>query len=75
MLRIAKTESGLVRGIQGSDARTTVFKGIPFAADPVGENRWRAPQPVEPWEGIRDCLRLLGFPARASTPWELITAR
>ena len=56
MLRIAKTESGLVRGIQGSDARTTIFKGIPFAADPVGENRWRAPQPVEPWEGIRDCL-------------------
>ena len=51
MLRIAKTESGLVRGIQGSDARTTIFKGIPFAADPVGENRWRAPQPVEPWEG------------------------
>ncbi|MBR5071005.1 MAG: carboxylesterase family protein [Oscillospiraceae bacterium] len=56
MLRIAKTESGWVRGIQGSDARTTVFKGIPFAADPVGKNRWRAPQPVEPWEGIRDCL-------------------
>ncbi|MBQ8995808.1 MAG: carboxylesterase family protein [Oscillospiraceae bacterium] len=55
MLRIAKTESGLVRGIQGSDVRTTIFKGIPFAADPVGENRWRAPQPVEPWEGIRDC--------------------
>lgn len=56
MLRIAKTESGLVRGIQGSDVRSTVFKGIPFAADPVGENRWRAPQPVEPWEGIRDCI-------------------
>ena len=56
MLRIAKTESGLVRGIQGSDVRTTVFRGIPFAADPVGENRWRAPQPVEPWEGIRDCI-------------------
>ncbi|MBR0451595.1 MAG: carboxylesterase family protein [Oscillospiraceae bacterium] len=56
MLRIAKTESGWVRGIQGSDVRTTVFKGIPFAADPVGENRWRAPQPVEPWEGVRDCL-------------------
>ena len=56
MLRIAKTESGLVRGIQGSDVRTTVFRGIPFAADPVGENRWRAPQPVEPWEGVRDCI-------------------
>ena len=56
MLRVAKTESGWVRGIQGSDVRTTVFKGIPFAADPVGENRWRAPQPVEPWGGVRDCI-------------------
>ena len=57
MLREVKIESGWVRGIQGSDVRSTVFKGIPFAADPVGENRWRAPQPVEPWEGVRDCSR------------------
>lgn len=55
MLRMTRTESGLVRGIAGNNARITVYKGIPFAADTSGENRWRAPQPVTPWEGVRDC--------------------
>ena len=64
MLRVAKTESGWVRGIQGSDVRSTVFKGIPFAADPVGENRWRAPQPAEPWEGVRDCIEFAPIPVQ-----------
>jgi para-nitrobenzyl esterase len=35
----------------------TSFKGIPFAAPPVGELRWRAPQPVQPWSGVREALR------------------
>ena len=56
MLRMTKTENGLVRGIAGTDARITVYKGIPYAAPPVGENRWRAPQPVKNWEGVRDCF-------------------
>ena len=55
MLRIAKTESGMVAGAAGTDARITVFKGIPYAADTSGENRWRPPQPPEKWEGIRKC--------------------
>ncbi len=56
MLRIAKTENGMVRGLPGADPRVTVFKGIPFAAPPTGENRWRAPQPCRNWEGIRDAF-------------------
>lgn len=67
MLRIAKTESGLVRGIPAADPRITAFKGIPFAAPPVGELRWRAPQPPLKWEGIRDCLEF-GPIAMQETP-------
>ncbi len=55
MLRVTKTENGAVRGIVGTDARITAFKGIPFAAPPVGDLRWKAPQPAADWEGVRDC--------------------
>lgn len=57
MIREAKTENGWVRGIEAADPRITVFKGIPFAAPPIGENRWRAPQPAADWEGVRDASR------------------
>ena len=52
MLREVKTENGIVRGLPAADPRITAFKGIPFAAPPVGENRWRAPQPCRNWEGV-----------------------
>ncbi len=55
MLRVTKTEQGMVRGLPAADPRITSFKGIPFAAPPVGALRWRAPQPPACWEGIRDC--------------------
>ncbi len=45
------TETGLVQGVAENDL--TVFKGIPFAAPPVGELRWRAPQPAAKWTGVR----------------------
>ena len=50
MNRRVKTENGWVVGLPASDPRITSFKGIPFAAPPVGRNRWRAPQPCENWE-------------------------
>ncbi len=55
MLRTAVTENGTVRGLPADDPRVTVYKGIPFAAPPVGENRWKAPQSVQNWTGERTC--------------------
>ena len=52
MLRIVEVENGMVQGLPAADPRITSFKGIPFAAPPVGENRWRAPQPARNWEGV-----------------------
>ncbi|MBN1132373.1 MAG: carboxylesterase family protein [Bacteroidales bacterium] len=46
-----KTIQGIEQGIL--EDSLTIFKGIPFAAAPVGDLRWKAPQPVQPWEGVR----------------------
>ncbi|HSK69564.1 MAG TPA: carboxylesterase family protein, partial [Candidatus Limnocylindria bacterium] len=51
LVRTAAIESGIVRGLPAADPRVTAYKGIPYAAPPVRDNRWRAPRPCEPWEG------------------------
>jgi para-nitrobenzyl esterase len=48
-----KTASGLVSGTAGRNPAISVFKGIPFAAPPVGSLRWHAPTPAGPWDGVR----------------------
>jgi para-nitrobenzyl esterase len=46
-----RVESG---GLQGVDANgLSIYKGVPYAAPPLGELRWREPQPVRPWKGVR----------------------
>jgi para-nitrobenzyl esterase len=47
-----KTESGLVSGTASLKPDVRVFKGIPFAAPPVGNLRWRAPKPAAHWDGV-----------------------
>ena len=55
MLRKVKVKNGLLQGMTGKDPRITVFRGVPYAKPPVGELRWKAPQPAEDWEGVRKC--------------------
>ncbi|BCJ39448.1 carboxylic ester hydrolase [Actinoplanes ianthinogenes] len=60
---VVRTDAGRVRGVDHDGYRT--FEGIPYAAPPTGDRRWRAPQPVAPWPGVRpasapgpDCAQL-----------------
>ena len=48
-----KTSAGAVEGSPSKDGKIHVFKGIPYAAPPIGDLRWKAPQPVQPWTGVR----------------------
>ena len=47
-----KTAGGVLEGKDLSGI--TVFKGVPFAAPPVGNLRWKAPQPAQKWQGVRE---------------------
>src|SRR5262245_52695481 len=53
VLEPIKTDAGFVSGVPGAATGVRLFKGIPYAAPPVGELRWREPQPVAKWTGIR----------------------
>ena len=50
-----QVEGGVISGATDSSGLVKIFKGVPFAAPPVGDLRWKAPQPVLPWEGVKAC--------------------
>lgn len=52
---VLRTAEGQVRGV--ASAGHLVFQGLPYAQPPVGELRWQAPRPPEPWDGVRDTTR------------------
>jgi len=61
-----KTDAGYVSGTTiGQPGREVrIFRGVPYAAPPVGTLRWRPPQPVEPWPGIKECTAFKESPVQ-----------
>ncbi len=55
-LKKVKTEAGYVSGKTSDDGKIKTFLGVPFAAPPVGDLRWKAPQPVPAWTGVKQCI-------------------
>jgi para-nitrobenzyl esterase len=51
MLEVVNTRCGKISGVSVDNGRCVAFKGLPFAAPPIGANRWRVPQPLQPWSG------------------------
>jgi para-nitrobenzyl esterase len=51
-----RTPDGVLEGVISADGKVRTFKGIPYAAPPVGSLRWKAPQPVEPWKRVRNAV-------------------
>lgn len=70
MIQIVKTDKGYVSGttIGEPGKEVSIFRGIPYAAPPVGDLRWKPPQPVEPWEGIRECTQFSSISPQANMP-------
>jgi para-nitrobenzyl esterase len=70
--QVAKTDLGQLSGAPVG-AGVTAFLGVPFAAPPVGDLRWRAPQPAAPWKGVRKADRFgascVQVEAGSRLPW------
>lgn len=66
MLYEVSTKYGILKGIASDVEGVSEFRGIPYAAPPVGENRWRPPQAPSAWEGVRACASY--GPACLQTP-------
>lgn len=70
--RVAVT-GGIIEGTAREDGRSLLFRGIPFAAPPIGENRWRPPQPVLAWRGVRAASREAPACIQADYGWTSTT--
>jgi para-nitrobenzyl esterase len=71
---VLTVEGGQLEGVVETEG-VSLYKGIPYAAPPVGELRWKQPQPVKPWQGVRRCDKfgaasLQGGQAEGSFYWK-----
>ena len=70
---IVRVNEGELQGFQVAEEEgVLLFNNIPFAAPPVGELRWRAPQPPLPWQGVRDAVGLSNPCAQPSLSGQLV---
>ena len=72
-LGVVKIKTGLIAGTRSKSGAIHIFRGIPFAAPPVGNLRWKSPQPVASWTGVRTCVAFGPSPMQRSPsafgPW------
>lgn len=73
---VLEVEGGRIQGVPADVRGVYVFRGIPYAAPPVGALRWREPQPVVPWEGVKVCSNFghpsyqsVHYPGLYTTEW------
>jgi len=52
---VINVDGGMITGVKSTTGNIVSFKGVPFAAPPVGQLRWKAPQPVQHWAGVKKC--------------------
>lgn len=52
---VIKTKTGLISGVTNPGTGVSSYKGIPYAQAPIGDLRWRAPQPAKPWQNLKVC--------------------
>ena len=65
---VLELQNGKVRGVYNNDETVEVYAGIPYAKAPVGEYRWREPEDVTNWEGIKDCFYFAPMAVQSSRP-------
>jgi para-nitrobenzyl esterase len=63
---LVRIDSGTIEGLAAEEPGVSAFLGIPFAAPPVGALRWREPQPVAPWDGVRKATEFGPRPMQGS---------
>ncbi len=73
---VLSIEGGQVKGVTTELPGVIVYRGIPYAAPPLGELRWKEPQPVVPWQGVKLCDRFghpsyqaVHYPGGYTTEW------
>ena len=73
---VLNIEGGQIQGVCAENSGVYVYRGIPYAAPPIGELRWKEPQPVVAWEGVRKCdkfghpgYQAVHYPGGYATEW------